>query len=241
MPLPKIATPSYELELPSTGKTIQYRPFLVKEEKLLVIALESEDIKQITNAIKAVIRACVLTKGIKVETLPTFDIEYLFLNIRGKSVGEDIAVNITCPDDEKTQVSVNINLDDIKVKKPEGHSKQVKLDDNLMMELKYPSLNEFIKNNFDPNDSTRNPMEQSFDLVGSCINKIYSEDEVWVAADCSKKEITEFLDSMNSSQFKEIENFFESMPKLSHTVKITNPNTKVESDIVLEGLASFFG
>tara|TARA_Y100000356_G_scaffold66133_1_gene54345 strand:+ start:871 stop:1596 length:726 start_codon:yes stop_codon:yes gene_type:complete len=241
MPLPKIATPSYELELPSTGKTIQYRPFLVKEEKLLVIALESEDIKQITNAIKAVIRACVLTKGIKVETLPTFDIEYLFLNIRGKSVGEDIAVNITCPDDEKTQVSVNINLDDIKVKKPEGHSKQVKLDDNLMMELKYPSLNEFIKNNFDPNDLSKNPMEQSFDLVGSCIDKIYNEDEVWAAADCTKKEITEFLDSMNSSQFKEIENFFESMPKLSHTVKITNPNTKVESDIVLEGLASFFG
>ena len=241
MPLPKIATPSYELELPSTGKTIQYRPFLVKEEKLLVIALESEDMKQITNAIKAVIRACVLTKGIKVETLPTFDIEYLFLNIRGKSVGEDIAVNITCPDDEKTQVSVNINLDDIKVKKPEGHSNQIKLDNDLMMELKYPSQNEFIKNNFDPNDLSKNPMEQSFDLVGSCIDKIYNQDEVWAAADCTKKEISDFLDSMNSSQFKEVENFFESMPKLSHTVKITNPNTKVESDIVLEGLASFFG
>ena len=241
MPLPKIATPSYELELPSTGKTIKYRPFLVKEEKLLVIALESEDMKQITNAIKAVIRACVLTKGIKVETLPTFDIEYLFLNIRGKSVGEDIAVNITCPDDEKTQVSVNINLDDIKVKKPEGHSNQIKLDNDLMMELKYPSLNEFIKNNFDPNDLSKNPMEQSFDLVGSCIDKIYNQDEVWAAADCTKKEISDFLDSMNSSQFKEVENFFESMPKLSHTVKITNPNTKVESDIVLEGLASFFG
>ena len=241
MPLPKIATPSYELELPSTGKTIKYRPFLVKEEKLLVIALESEDMKQITNAIKAVIRACVLTKGIKVETLPTFDIEYLFLNIRGKSVGEDIVVNITCPDDEKTQVTTNINLDDIKVKKPEGHSNQIKLDNDLMMELKYPSLNEFIKNNFDPNDLSKNPMEQSFDLVGSCIDKIYNQDEVWAAADCTKKEISEFLDSMNSSQFKEVENFFESMPKLSHTVKITNPNTKVESDIVLEGLASFFG
>ena len=241
MPLPKIATPSYELELPSTGKTIQYRPFLVKEEKLLVIALESEDIKQITNAIKAVIRACVLTKGIKVETLPTFDIEYLFLNIRGKSVGEDIAVNITCPDDEKTQVSVNINLDDIKVKKPEGHSKQVKLDDNLMMELKYPSLNEFIKNNFDPNDLSKNPMEQSFDLVGSCIDKIYNEDEVWAAADCTKKELNDFLDSMNSNQFKEVEKFFETMPKLTHTIKVLNPKTKVESDVVLEGLASFFG
>ena len=241
MPLPKIATPSYELELPSTGKTIQYRPFLVKEEKLLVIALESEDIKQITNAIKAVIRSCILTKGIKVETLPTFDIEYLFLNIRGKSVGEDISVNLTCPDDNETQVTVDVNLDDIKVEKSDDHTNQIKLDSNLMMELKYPSLNEFIKNNFDPKDTSKNPMEQSFDLVGSCIDKIYNEDEVWVAADCTKKEITDFLDSMNSNQFKEVENFFETMPKLSHTVKVVNPKTKVESDIVLEGFASFFG
>ena len=241
MPLPKIATPSYELELPSTGKTIQYRPFLVKEEKLLVIALESEDTKQITNAIKAVIKSCVLTKGIKVETLPTFDIEYLFLNIRGKSVGEDIDVNLICPDDNETEVSVSVNLDDIKVQKPEGHSNQIKLDNNLMMELKYPSLNEFIKNNFDPNDTSKNPMDQSFDLIGSCINKIYNQDEVWAAADCSKKEITDFLDSMNSSQFKEVEKFFETMPKLSHTLKVLNPKTNVESDVVLEGLASFFG
>ena len=241
MPLPKIATPSYELELPSTGKTITYRPFLVKEEKLLVIALESEDTKQITNAIKAVIRACVLTKGIKVETLPTFDIEYLFLNIRGKSVGEDLDVKLICPDDNKTEVNVNINLDDIQVNKPEGHSNKIKLDNNLMMELKYPSLNEFIKNNFDPNEVGTNAMEQSFDLIGSCINKIYNEDEVWVAADCSKKEINDFLDSMNSNQFKEVEKYFETMPKLSHTVKVKNPKTKVESDVVREGLASFFG
>ena len=240
MPLPKIATPSYELELPSTGKTISYRPFLVKEEKLLVIALESEDTKQITNAIKAVIKSCVLTKGVKVEALPTFDIEFLFLNIRGKSVGENIDLKLVCPDDEKTEVSVSINLDDIKVQKLEGHTKQIKLDDNLMMELKYPSLNEFIKNNFDPNDKSKNPMDQSFDLIGSCIDKIYNEDEVWVADDCSKKEINEFLDSMNSNQFKEVEKFFETMPKLSHTVKVYNPTTKVESDVVLEGLASFF-
>jgi len=241
MPLPKIATPSYELELPSTGKTIQYRPFLVKEEKLLVIALESEDTKQITNAIKAVIRACILTKGVKVEVLPTFDIEYLFLNIRGKSVGEDIDVKLTCPDDNETEVSINVNLDDIQVEKPEGHSNQIKLDKNLMMELKYPSLNEFIKNNFDPNDTTKNPMEQSFDLIGSCISKIYNEDEVWAASDCSKKEISDFLDSMNSTQFKEVEKFFETMPRLTHTIKVVNPKTKVESDVVLEGLASFFG
>ena len=241
MPLPKIATPSYELELPSTGKTISYRPFLVKEEKLLVIALESEDTKQITNAIKAVIRSCVLTKGIKVESLPTFDIEFLFLNIRGKSVGEDIDVKLICPDDGETEVDVSISLDDIEVQKPEGHSNQIKLDNNLMMELKYPSLNEFIKNNFDPNDTTKNPMDQSFDLIGSCISKIYNEDEVWAAADCSKKELNDFLDSMNSNQFKEVEKFFETMPKLTHTIKVLNPKTKVESDVVLEGLASFFG
>lgn len=205
------------------------------------LSFESEDTKQITNAIKAVIKSCVLTKGIKVEALPTFDIEYLFLNIRGKSVGEDIDVNLICPDDNETEVSVSVNLDDIKVQKPEGHSNQIKLDNNLMMELKYPSLNEFIKNNFDPNDNSKNPMDQSFDLIGSCINKIYNQDEVWAAADCSKKEITDFLDSMNSSQFKEVEKFFETMPKLSHTLKVLNPKTNVESDVVLEGLASFFG
>ena len=240
MPLPKIATPTYSMVLPSLEKEINYRPFLVKEEKLLVLALESEDTKQITQAIKAVLKSCVQTKGIKVESLPTFDIEYLFLNIRGKSVGESIDVNVICPDDEKTSVKTVMDLDDIKVKKTEGHTNKVQLDENLMMELKYPSLNEFIKNNFDPNDKSKNPMDQSFDLIGSCIDKIYNEDEVWAADDCSKKEINEFLDSMNSNQFKEVEKFFETMPKLSHTVKITNPKTKVESDVVLEGLASFF-
>jgi len=240
MPLPKIATPSYELDLPSSGQTIKYRPFLVKEEKLLVIALESEDTKQITNAIKAVIRACILSKGVKVDTLPTFDIEYLFLNIRGKSVGEDIEVKLICPDDNKTEVQVNINLDDIQVKKPDDHTNEIKLDDSLMMQMKYPSLNEFIKTNFDPTDANKNPMEQSFDLIGSCIDKIYTEDDVWAAGDCTKKEITEFLDSMNSTQFKKIEKFFETMPKLTHTVKVSNPNTIVDSDVVLEGLASFF-
>ena len=173
MPLPKIATPTYSMVLPSTEKEINYRPFLVKEEKLLVLALETEDTKQITTAIKAVLKNCVLTKGIKIEALPTFDIEYLFLNIRGKSVGEDLDVKLICPDDNQTEVNVNINLDDIQVNKPEGHSNKIKLDNNLMMKLKYPSLNEFIKNNFDPNDTTKNPMDQSFDLIGSCISKIY--------------------------------------------------------------------
>jgi hypothetical protein len=238
MPLPKISVPHYELELPSSGQTIKYRPFLVKEEKLLVIALESEDTKQITNAIKVVIKNCISTKEIKVETLPTFDIEYLFLNIRGKSVGEQVDVNIICPDDNETNVSVSINLDDIKVLKNEEHTNKIKVDKNIMMEMKYPSLEQFIKNNFDFNNE--NAMEQSFDLISSCIDKIYTEEEVWSTADVTKKELTEFLESMNSSQFKEIEKFFETMPKLSHKISVINPKTKVESEVVLEGLASFF-
>ena len=239
MPLPKIATPTYELELPSTGQTIQYRPFLVKEEKLLVLALEGEDVKEITTAIKNVIKSCIQTKGIKVDTLPTFDIEYLFLNIRGKSVGEDIEVKLLCPDDNETYVPVKILIDDILVVKSEEHTNKIKLDSNLMMEMKYPSLAEFIKNNFDFGQDAS--MDQSFDLIASCIDKIYNEEEVWAAADCTKKEINSFLDQMNSSQFKEIETFFETMPKLSHTVKLKNPKTKVESEVVLEGLSSFFG
>ena len=239
MPLPKIATPTYELELPSTGDTVTYRPFLVKEEKVLVIALESEDNKQITNAIKAVLKSCVLTKGIKVEKLPTFDIEYLFLNIRGKSVGEELDVNVICPDDEKTTVQVSIDLDDIQVVKNDEHDNKIKLDNNLMMELKYPSLDQFIKNNFEFDE--KNAMAQSFELIATCIDKIYTEDEVWASADCTKKELNEFLESMNSSQFKGIETFFETMPKLSHTIEVTNPQTKVKSEVVLEGLASFFG
>jgi hypothetical protein len=236
--LPKISTPTYELELPSTEQTIKYRPFLVKEEKLLVIALESEDTKQITTAIKTVIKNCIETKGIKVETLPTFDIEYLFLNIRGKSVGEEIEVNIICPDDEETSVPIKINVDDIQVQRNQNHTNKIKLDETLMMEMKYPSLEQFIKNNFDL--SNNNAMEQSFELVASCVDKIYNEDEVWVAADVTKKELMDFLDQMNTSQFKQIEKFFETMPKLSHTIKVVNPKTEVESEVTLEGLSSFF-
>ena len=238
MPLPKIATPTYELELPSTGETVKYRPFLVKEEKLLVIALESEDTKQITNAIKTVIKNCIETKGIKVETLPTFDIEYLFLNIRGKSVGEEIDVNIICPDDEETQVQVKINVDDIQVERDENHTNRIKLYDNLMMEMKYPSLEQFIKNNFDL--SSNNSIDQSFEVIASCVDKIFNQEEVWSAVDVTKKELMEFLDQMNTTQFKEIEKFFETMPKLSHKIKVKNPKTEVDSEVVLEGLSSFF-
>ena len=237
MPLPTIATPTYSLELPSTKKTIKYRPFLVKEEKLLVLALETESQKEITTAVKSVIKNCIQTRGVKVETLPTFDIEYLFLNIRGKSVGEEVEVNIIAPDDGVTQIPVTIDLDEIKVVENPEHNRQIKINDELIMEMKYPSLEQFIKNNFDVNESN---FDQSFELIASCVGKIYSDDEVWSTDDVSKKEVIEFLEQMNSIQFKDIEKFFETMPKLSHTVKVINPKTKVESEVVLEGLSSFF-
>jgi len=238
MPLPKIVTPEYDLVLPSTQKKITYRPFLVKEEKLLVLALESENTKQITTAIKSVLKSCILTRGIKVEKLPTFDIEYLFLNIRARSVGEEVEVNIVAPDDGETNVTVTIDLEDIQVQTNENHTNKIKLDDTLMMEMKYPSLEQFISNNFDFEGET--DINQSFELIASCIDKIYSEEEVWATEDCTKKEVIDFLEQMNSTQFKDIEVFFDTMPKLSHTIEITNPNTKVKSTIVLEGLSSFF-
>jgi hypothetical protein len=238
MPLPTISTPTYELELPSTEQTIEYRPFLVKEEKLLVLALESEDTKQITTAIKTVIKNCIKTDGIRVESLPTFDIEYLFLNIRGKSVGEELEVNVLCPDDEDTYVPVKIDIDDIKVSKNTEHSKNIQIDNTLAMEMKYPSLDQFIKSNFDFSDNIS--VEQSFDLIASCISQVFTAEESWAVEDLSKKEVVEFLDQMNSSQFKKIEKFFETMPKLSHELQVTNPKTKKKSTVVLEGLSSFF-
>jgi len=238
MPLPKIATPSYELVIPSSKKKIKYRPFLVKEEKILILAMESEDTTQIANAVKNVISSCILSRGIKVEKLSTFDIEYLFLNIRGKSVGEQIEVMVTCPDDNKTKVPALINIDSIKVQIDDEHSKDIVLDDQYTLRMKYPSLNEFIKNNFNTEDLK---VDDTFDLIASCIEQVYSEEESFAASDCTKKELSQFLEQLNSSQFKMIEKFFETMPKLSHTVKVTNPNTKVDNEIILEGLQSFFG
>jgi hypothetical protein len=239
MPLPKINTPTYELELPSTGKKIKYRPFLVREEKILIMALESEDMKQITNAIVQILSDCILTKGIKVSDLSTFDIEYLFLNVRAKSVGETVEVNITCPDDGETTVQMEIAIDDIRVQKNKDHKEIIKLDDNLSMKLKYPSLDQFVENNFETNEEVSD-VNRSLSMITSCIDMIYDSEESWSAADCSKKELEEFVDQLNTKQFKEIETFFTTMPKLTHTVKVTNPNTKVESEVILEGLASFF-
>ena len=241
MPLPKISTPTYELELPSTGESIEYRPFLVREEKLLVLAMESEDTKSITRAIKEVLRSCIKTKGIKVDSLPTFDIEYLFLNIRGKSVGEEVEVTVTCPDDEVTTVDVTIPIDEIRVEKKNDHNDIINVDDELTMKMSYPSLNQFIEANFEVTDGAKGTqLQQSFDLIASCIDTIYSEEEAWTTSECSKKELGDFLEQLNSSQFQEIESFFETMPKLKYDVNVTNPKTKKKSTVTLEGLASFF-
>ena len=238
MPLPKINTPTYELTLPSTGKKIKYRPFLVREEKILIMALETEDTQQISNAVVQILDECILTKGVNVTKLATFDIEYLFLNVRSKSVGETVEVNLTCPDDDKTSVEMEINIDAIKVQKTRGHKNTIKLDDQYSMKLKYPSLNQFIQGNFDL--SGESDVDKSLDMITSCIEMIYDEEESWSASDSTKQELEEFIEQLNSKQFKSIEKFFETMPKLSHKVKVTNPTTEVESDVVLEGLASFF-
>ena len=238
MPLPKVNTPTYELVLPSTGKKVKYRPFLVREEKILIMALETEDIKQITQAVVDILTECILTKGIKFENLSTFDIEYLFLNIRAKSVGETVEVNIICPDDNKTSVTVSIDIDSIKVKKNRKHKNIIKLDDNLSLKLKYPSLDQFIGSNFESKDDQS--ISSTLKVITSCIDVIYTEEESWVGSDSTEKELEEFIDQLNTKQFQLIEEFFNTMPKLSHPVKVKNPITEVESSVVLEGLAAFF-
>jgi hypothetical protein len=243
MPLPKIVTPTYELTLPSNKKQIKYRPFLVKEEKVLIIAMESGDTNQITSAVKDVLKNCVLTRGIKIDSLPSFDIEYLFLNIRAKSVGESVDLIITCPDDGETQVETSVSVDEIQVVIPEEHTSEVKIDDNITLKMKYPSLQEFIDNNFDfakPSNSEET-IDKSFEVVASCIDMVYTATESWSTGDVTKKEMVEWLGTFDSNQFKGIENFFDTMPKLSHTLIITNPKTGIKSEVVLEGLSSFFG
>ena len=236
MPLPKIVTPSFELTLPSNGKKIKYRPFLVKEEKILILAIESNSMKDITRAIKDILKNCILTKGIKVDELPTFDIEYLFLNIRARSIGESIDLVITCPDDEKTKVNSTIYIDEIEVKKNDEHDINIKIDDTYTMKMKYPSLDQFIDENF----VFEGQSDNSFEIIASCIDMVYSEEEAWEAKDCSKKELLEFVEQLNSMQFKQIEKFFDTMPQLSHEIEVENPNTKVKSTVLIEGLASFF-
>ena len=241
MPLPTIATPTYELTLPSTGKKLKYRPFLVKEEKLLILALESKSQVEITNSVKDVLKKCVITRGVKIDDLPTFDIEYLFLNIRAKSIGEDLNLVVTCPDDRETEVNVTVYVDEIEVVKSKDHTPDIKLDGDMTLRMKYPSLSQFIENNFDTDDETKTTVDKTFQLIADCMDTVYTKEEAWESKDYSPDERLEFIEQLNSKQFKEVERFFATMPKLSHTIEVTNPNTKKKSSIVLEGLADFFG
>jgi len=232
MSLPTLNTPTYELVIPSSKKKIKYRPFVVKEEKLLLLALESEDDAQIAEAIKNIINACVLTKGVDVEKLASFDIEYIFINIRGKSVGEVIDLMFTCPDDGETQVKVSVKIDDIKVDFPEDHTNQIKVSDNLWVEMKYPTIDTLAMQEDD--------VEDTFKIVASSIAKIYNDEDVWDENTTTKEEFVEFVEQMSSKQFAEIQKFFDTMPSLRHKIDIKNPKTKVVTPYTIEGLSNFF-
>ena len=240
MPLPTIETPTYELKLHSINKKIKFRPFLVKEEKVLILALESQDQVGITRAVKEVLKKCILTKGIDVDSLPTFDIEHIFLNIRAKSIGEDIKLTVTCPDDGETKVPVTIYVDEIKVIKPRGHTKDIKLDDKMTLRMKYPSLSQFIENNFTTDDGKEDIVDKTFQVVADCMDTIYTGEDAWDASDYTPAERLDFVEQLNSQQYKKVENFFSTMPKLSHKIEVVNPNTKEKGSVVLEGLADFF-
>ena len=233
MPLPKLAIPEYEATLPVTGTKISYRPFLVKEEKLLYLAMESQDNKQMIKAVKTIIKNCTNLKT-KVEDLATFEIEYIFLKIRSVAVGEVSEFKVLCPDDEKTEVTVSVPLGDVGVDIPEEHNAKIQLDENVGVVMKYPSLDIFIKQNLSENPD----IEDIFELAATCIGQVFDKEEVYDSF--TKVEALEFLENLNAEQFQKVQKFFETMPKLSHTIKVKNPKTKKESDLVLEGLASFF-
>lgn len=238
MPLPKLSAPTYELEVPSTGKKIKYRPFLVKEEKILLLAMESEDEQQMANAVKTILSNCIQTPRFKTDTLSLFDIEYIFLNVRAKSVGETIDLNLICPDDGETTVQVSVDIDDIKVIKSEDHTNIIDLGNGINMVMKYPSMDLFIKNNL---SESKSEIEDVFEIASSCIDQIIEGEDVYEASSFSKKEILDFLEDMDTKQFLKLQTFFETMPKLSHTIEVKNPKTGVKSEVVVEGLASFFG
>ena len=241
MPLPTITTPTYELKMPSSGKKIKYRPFLVKEEKILIIALESRNQIEITNAVKDVLKKCVLTRGVKIDDLPTFDIEYIFLNIRAKSIGEDIKLIVTCPDDNETEVPITIYVDEIQVTKPKDHTTDISLGEDLSLRMKYPSLSQFIENNFEVDDDPQANIDKTFKIVADCMDTIYTKDDAWDTKDYTEKEKFEFVEQLSPKQYRLVEKYFATMPKLSHTIEVINPNTKEKNSIVLEGLADFFG
>lgn len=233
MSLPTLSTPIYNLTVPSNKQRIKYRPFVVKEEKVLLMALEAEDDNQIADALKSIITACVMTKDFDFDKLATFDIEYIFLNIRGKSVGELIELIVVCPDDGETEVKINVNIEDVKVKFDKDHSNKIQISDDLWVEMKYPGLESFT--------TPQEDIDDTFKFIARSIEKIYNEEDVWDSSTTTEDEFVTFLEKMTSKQFSDVQKFFETMPTLKHEVKFTNPNTQVESTYVVEGLANFFG
>ena len=236
MALPKIGYPTYELELPSTGKSVKYRPFLVKEEKVLLLALEAEDEKQVIGAVKDLLKNCVISR-IKVETLPSFDLEYLFLKIRAASIGEIINLTVTCLDDNKTEVQTEININEVNVKKEKGHSTKILFDKNTGIVMRYPSMKEFVDREFLQKEMKT---EDVYDFIADSIDQIFDAEEVYDSTTTTKKEFRQFVDGLTTKQFEKIQQFYSTAPKLSHTFKVTNPNTGKESDYTIEGLQSFF-
>jgi len=235
MSLPVINTPTYELVLPSTNEKIKFRPFLVKEQKVLLIAQESNDDEQVANAMGHLVKECTFGK-VNPDTAPMFDIEYLFLRIRGKAVGETVELNITCPDDEKTKVRTKVNLDEINVQMTAEHTNEIKLSDSIKMFLRYPLLSDMKGVIGDVGD-----IERVFAILKKCINEIHHGDKIYNRVDITDKELEEFIDSMTNDQLQTVMDFFDTMPKLRHAVKVTNPKTKVKSEVVVEGLQSFLG
>ncbi len=241
MTLPTISTPTYDLVLPSNGKKIKYRPFLVKEEKILILALETQSSTQIANAVKQVLKSCLLTKGVNVDKLPTFDIEYFFLNIRAKSIGESIKLVVTCSDDGETEVPVTIFVDEIEVKKHPDHKIDIVLDDKTLR-MKYPSLEEFVESNFeiDETETPEQKVDRALKPIANCLDLLFNDDDAWDFSNYTEKEKIDFLGKLTSKQYKEVEKFFSTMPKLYHEIEVINPNTNVKNRVVLEGLKDFF-
>tara|TARA_B100001057_G_C22812470_1_gene936014 strand:+ start:966 stop:1673 length:708 start_codon:yes stop_codon:yes gene_type:complete len=235
MALPKVNTPDYNLELPSTGKTIKYRPFLVKEQKILMMAQDTKDETQLADAMGTLVSSC--TYGtLDASTSPLFDIEYVFLKIRSKSVGSKVDLMVICPDDEKTQAKVSLDLDDINVTMTDDHINEVQVNDKVKVVFRYPILQDLKGLVENPTD-----VERVFHILNKCINEIHFGDDVYQRSDMTEKDINEFIDQLTTAQFEKMSDFFNSMPKLRHAIKVTNPKTKVKSEVVLEGLESFLG
>ena len=237
MALPTMDLPTYDLEVPSSKKKIKVRPFLVKEEKVLLMALESENEENIRGAVQNLLKSCIQSR-IKLENLATFDLEYIFLNIRAVSVGEIVEINVTCQDDNETTVRYNLNLTDVKVTFPKGHSNKIMLTKDTGVIMKYPSFNRFVDSQFANKEVTEDTV---LEIIAESIDQIFQGEEVFDESTTTPKEFKEFVESLTNAQMEKLQKFFETSPKLEHKFKVRNPNTDVESDYTISGLAAFFG